>query len=104
MYSASNVPFPKLPGQTPMRVNHPDDVDRYNDGYSTPDLIRLYEADPVEFDAPDGDHSVPFNPYGHTPQFELAPRQYLLYISGTDSYRLTQYHNHDEESEFWEIP
>lgn len=104
MYPASDVSFPKLPGQTAMRVNDPKDVDRYNDGCTNPDLIRLYEPDPVEFDAPDGDHSVPFNPYNQTPQFEFAPRDYLLYISGTDSYRLTQYHNHDEDSEFWEIP
>lgn len=104
LYEASSVEFPELPGQRAMKVNAPEDLDKYQDGYTNPDLIRILDPDPVEFDAPDEGHSVPFNPYDHTPQFELAPRDYLLYISGTNSYRLTQYHNHDEESTFWENP
>lgn len=87
-----------------MRVNRAEDLDRYETGFTNPYLLRIYEQQNVEFDASDKEHSVPFNPYGQVPQFEFAPRDYLLYISGTNSYRLTEFHNHDEESEFWEIP
>ena len=106
MIKADKVKFPKLPGNCPMRVNEPQDVDKYNDGYGNEDLLRIHEAGPVPFDAPDKskNHSVPFNPYSKTPQFELAPRDYTFYISDTNSYRLTNIHNHDEESTFWEIP
>lgn len=104
MYKAEDVEFPDIPGQRAMRVNDPEDIDRYNDGFTNPDLIRIHEPTPIEFDAPDKDHSVPFNPYNETPQFEFKPRDYTLYISGTNSYRLTQIYNHDEDSEFWEIP
>ena len=82
----------------------PEDIDKYEDGYTNPDLIRIHEPEPVPFDAPDKDHSVPFNPYNNTPQFEFKPRDYLLYISDVNSYRLVDIHNHDEDSEFWEIP
>ena len=104
MYKAEDVPFPNLPGNCPMRVNEPEDIDKYEDGYTNPDLIRIHEPEPVPFDAPDKDHSVPFNPYNNTPQFEFKPRDYLLYISDVNSYRLVDIHNHDEDSEFWEIP
>lgn len=104
MIKAEEVQFPDLPGNRPMRVNHPEDLDKYQDGFTNPDLLRIHEEIPVEFDYPREGHSVPSNPYNQTPQFELSPREYLLYISGTDSYRLTQFNNHDEDSEFWEIP
>lgn len=106
MLKANEVEFPKLPGNCAMRVNEASDIDKYNDGYSNPDLIRIHEQHPVPFDAPDKfkHHSVPYNPYNGAAQFEFAPRDYLLYISDVNSYRLTTMHNHDEESEFWEIP
>ena len=104
MLHAEEVKFPDLPGNCAVRVNHPEDLDRYEDGYTNPYLLRIHEEIPVEFDAPDKDHSVPFNPYNQAPQFELKPRNYMFYVSGTNSYRLTQYNNHDENSEFWEIP
>jgi len=101
---ASDVEFVNIPGNVPMRVNAPKDIDRYYDGYTNPYLFRLYERQDVPFSEPVDGHYTTFNPYNQTPQFELAPRDYLFYISGTDSYRLTTIHNHDENSEYWEIP
>lgn len=100
MVPSSSVEFPNIPGNCPIRVNAPEDVDLYADGYTTPYLLRVYEQHNVEF----ADPSVEFNPYNQQPQFEFGPRKYKLYISGTNSYRLTDLQNHDEESEFWEIP
>lgn len=104
MYKGSEVEFPKLPGNRAMRVNDAADLDRYADGFSNPDLIRIHEEKKVPFDAPSENHSVPYNPYNNTPQFELFPREYKLYISGVNSFRLTQINNHDEDSEYWENP
>lgn len=101
---ADDVEFPKLPGNRAMRVNAPEDLERYSDGYSNPDLIRIHEEHMVDFDAPGKNHSVPYDPYGRKPQFEFKPREYKLYIQGLESFRLTQIHNHDEDSEFWENP
>ena len=104
MLSCKDVEFPNIPGNSSMKVDRPEDLDRYEDGYTNPYLLRVHEEIPVQFDAPDGAHSVPFDPYNQTPQFEFGPRGYLFYISGVNSYRLTDIHNHDEDSEFWEIP
>ena len=98
------VDFPNIPGHVPVRVNNPEDLERYSTGFSNPYLLRLYEQENVEFDAPEDGHSVPFFPYNQVPQFELAPREYTFYISGLNSYRRTDISNHDEDSEFWEIP
>ena len=43
MLKANEVEFPKLPGNCAMRVNEASDIDKYNDGYSNPDLIRIHE-------------------------------------------------------------
>ena len=104
MLKGNEVEFPKLPGNRAMRTNDPDDMQKYKDGYSNPDLIRVREFDPVEFAASEPGKPVNFEPYEHKPQFELKPRTYNLYISGKNSYRQTTFHNHYEDSTFWERP
>lgn len=101
MYKADEIQFPKWPGNRAARPATEADMDKYEEGYTNPDLFRIIDPKPIEFT---GDGSAPFNPYNQTPQFELMSRSYKLYISGGNSYRMTQIFNHDEESTFWEIP
>lgn len=104
LYKADEVKFPDIPGNCAMTINSSQSLEMYEDGYTNPNLLRIHEEHPVEFAASDKDTVVTFDPYNGKPQFELKPRSYLFYILGLNSYRLTTYCNHDEDSEFWERP